>query len=128
MPGFNKFCGSKIRFTSTKTSAKGAILLADEGGAAEPGGVFAADRAADVEDFAIQVDGQRGQLGGVGRVGQIEKGPDVQLAVAGVGKERSGDFVLLEHVLHPHQKVGQRLGRDGQVLDEGDRPAGALHA
>ena len=35
----------------------------------------------------------------------------MELALAGVAEQRGGDLVALQHVLHPHQEIGQHLGR-----------------
>ena len=60
-------------------------------------------------------------------VGQVEKRLDVQLPLAGVAEQRGGHLVPLQHVLHPHQEIGQHLRRHGHVFDDRHRPARPLH-
>ena len=89
--------------------------------------MFAADGSSHVEHFAIQIDGQGSHLRRVDRIRQIEERPNVKLAMAGVRKQRRGDLVLFEHVLHSDQKIGHAPKRHRQILDERDRPARAFH-
>ena len=64
-------------------------LAAEELGPGQAAAVLAGDRAAEVERRVEDGRRHRLQLGHVGRVAQVEERPDVELAVAGVGVERS---------------------------------------
>ena len=79
------------------------------------------------EDFLIQFLGQPPHPLHVVGVGQIEKRLDVELPLAGVAKQRRGHLVALQHVLHPHQEIGQHLGRNSHVFDDRHGTARALH-
>ena len=62
-------------------AVKRAVLPADVPRAAEPVGVLAADRAAQVDHLVVQLRRQRLELAHVIVVGQVEKRPNVQLPV-----------------------------------------------
>ena len=126
LPGLSTFSGSKICLTCRKTSYSGPACRSQELGAAESIGVFAADRAADAEDFFVEFLGHQPHPLHVVGIVQIEKRLDVQLPMAGVAKQRCRDLPPLEHVLRSHQEVGKNIRRDRHVLDHRHRAAGAL--
>jgi hypothetical protein len=64
----------------------------------------------------------------LGGVAQIEKRPDVQLAVTHVAIKRGRDLMSFERVLKLDQKIGQRRGRHSHVFHNGNRTHIAFHA
>ena len=84
-------------------------LPAHERRAAQSAGVFAADAPADGEHFLVEFLGQSPHPLHVVRAGQIEKRLNVELALAGVAEERGRHLVALQHVLHPHEEIGQHV-------------------
>ena len=88
--------------------------------------MLSADAPLHGEDFLVEFFGQPPHALHVVRVGQIEKGLDVELAVAGVAEERGRHLVAFQHVLHAHEEIGQRLRRDDHVFDDRHGAAGAL--
>ena len=115
------FAGSKMRFTSRNSVEQRAGLPADERGAAQAAGVFAADAAAQGENLLVQFFGQTPHPLHVVRPAKLEKRLNVKLPLAGVAIERGGYLVALQHVLHSHQEIGKHAGRNRHVFDDRQR-------
>ena len=96
--------------------------------AAEPIGMFAADRAANAENLVVELVGHEPHSLYVVGIVQVEKRLDVQLPVAGMTQKRGGYLPPLEHVLSPHEKIGQNFGRHGDVFNHRHGPARPLEA
>ena len=99
-----------------------AVLLAEELGAGQAAALGAGDGPAGLEHDVVNAAGQRLQLGAIAGIGQIEKRPEPQPALAGVGVEGPGDVILLEQALEPLENRGEMLGGNRHVVDERDRP------
>ena len=76
-----------------------AVLLAQKLGARQTAAAALRDRSARLDDDVVNAGGQRFQLGPIAGIGQIEKRPQSQPAVAGVSVDRPRDVLLLENML-----------------------------
>jgi len=78
------------------------------------------------KNFLIQFFGHR-------RIRSTSSGwPDRGRAERGAGRGRRGrtprrHLIALQYVLHPHQEIGQHIGRDGHVFDDRHGTARALY-
>ncbi len=118
-----------------------AVLLAQELGARQPAALRAGDRPARLEHDVVDPAGQRLELGAIARVGQIEKRPEPQPALAGIGVEGPGDVLLLEQALQraagpprdgpagpPRRRRTRPAAPGREIASEAARPAGASPA
>ena len=102
-------------------------LAAEELGPGQPAAMLAGDRAAEIERGFEDGGRHRLELGHVAGIAHVEERADVKLAVARVGVEGPAHLELLEDVLEPPEVLGQRTGRDGDVLHERHRPPRPPH-
>ena len=126
LPGLSTFSGIENLLDLPQDFIQRPRLPPQELSAAEPIGVFAADRAADAEDLFVQFLGHQPHPLHVVGIVQIEERLDVQLPVAGMAQQRCRDLPAFEHVLRSHQEVGKNFRRDRHVLDHRHRAAAAL--
>src|SRR5262249_50226086 len=103
-----------------ENSIQFAILLGQEGGATQAVAMLATDRAADGKERLVEVASHALQGLHVVGIARIQKGTQVELAMARMGKERSRYVMALEHILDLHEKARQCLGRHRHVLDAGE--------
>jgi hypothetical protein len=69
--------------------------------------------------------GKRPELEAIGGVIKLNQGPRVDLSRQSMNEERGRDLGALENVLHAGQILGERIGRDADILDEGQWPRAA---
>ena len=128
LPGLSMFCGSKIRFTSRNTSYSGPYCRRTNGVRLRPPPCSPLIVPPTASTSSIEFVGQSLHLAHVGRIGQIRGTAGRATARGRRGRRTSRDLVGLQHVLQADQKIGQHLGRHGNVFDERRRPLEPLHA
>ena len=99
------------------TSIQRAGLLAHEGRAAESAGVFTADASLARHGFPRRALRPAAACARTSSgIGKVQERLHMELAVAGVAKHRGRHLVALQHVLRPHQEIGEHFRRDGACL------------
>ena len=90
--------------------------------------LFASDRATDLSHLRVDRFGQGFESLPLARLPRVGMRPQVELALPGMPKEHGCRLLLLEHLLKPSQRVGQRWWRHHDVFEERHRPHGRPHA
>ena len=127
LPGFEDIVGVEGFLDLAERMIKVARLAAEELGPGEAAAVLARDRPAEVDRGVEDLAGHRFELGQVGRIAQVEEGPEMELTVAGMGIEGPAHLETFEDVLEPPDQFRQGFRGDGHVFHEGDGTARALH-
>jgi hypothetical protein len=105
-----------------------AVLFGQERRATQAVAVLAADCAAKEPHLFVELGSERFHCVDVGIGAQIQKRPDVQLALGRMAEDGGCDLQMLERVLQVPQKNWKSLDGDGDIFDARRRPRRALHA
>jgi hypothetical protein len=98
------------------------MLPRHERRSAVPFGMFAADRAGDLPHMSVQFDGQIAKLRHLVGIGQINKRPDVKLAVGRMAEDGGRDLQPPQRLQRLVQELRQHRGMHGDILDIRHRP------